>query len=227
MKTDQILHLYSHLKSDKEESSFLLHFDDAELVNGCFQLIVDEKRRATLSDTIDYGFFELKNINSLLSEFNASKKEVSLNILQLNLEQYTGFKIENFTGEFKINSKELAISQCSFKTEKSKGTLNFGFHYDNYSDYSNFMDKIQFDVDLHNTFIHMDDIACFAPAIKGMHNLIRISAKGDGPLNALKITNCHAKYGLMSYISGDLAFLIFLIPSIFYMNFNSTLLKSI
>ena len=196
----------SHLKSDKEESSFLLHFDDAELVNGCFQLIVDEKRRATLSDTIDYGFFELKNINSLLSEFNASKKEVSLNILQLNLEQYTGFKIENFTGEFKINSKELAISQCSFKTEKSKGTLNFGFHYDNYSDYSNFMDKIQFDVDLHNTFIHMDDIACFAPAIKGMHNLIRISAKGDGPLNALKITNCHAKYGLMSYISGDLAF---------------------
>ena len=196
----------AHFKSDNEESSFLLHFDDAELVNGCFQLIVDEKRRATLSDTIDYGFFELKNINTLLSEFNASKKEVSLNILQLNLEQYTGFKIENFTGEFKINSKELALSQCSFKTEKSKGTLNFGFHYDNYSDYSNFMDKIQFDVDLHNTFIHMDDIACFAPAIKGMHNLIQISAKGDGPLNALKITNCHAKYGLMSYINGDLAF---------------------
>ncbi|HPB56881.1 MAG TPA: translocation/assembly module TamB domain-containing protein [Bacteroidales bacterium] len=194
----------SHLKSDKEESSFLLHFDDAELVNGCFQLILDDRRRAILSDTIDYGFFELKNINCLLSEFKASKREVSLNILQLNLEQYTGFKIENFTCKFKINRQELAISECNLKTEKSKGTLNFGFHYNDYSDYSDFMDKIHFDVDLHNTFIHMDDIACFAPAIKGMHNLIQISGKGDGPLNALKISNCRAKYGLMSYINGDI-----------------------
>lgn len=192
--------------SGQSTGTFVLHLKDIHLVDGRFAVINDNTRTFPKGDTIDYGFFELKKINARIKNFLIRGAEVSCDIQQVSTEQYTGFKINSFKGNFKINKNELLVQNCIFTTDKSKGVLDFAFRYNEFKDYSDFFNKIKFDVDIKSSTVHMDDVACFAPAIKGMHNSIIVTGKGDGPLNALKISHCYLKYKMTSFVSGDFIF---------------------
>lgn len=196
----------THFGKSSSTETFVLHLKEITMINGRFAVINDNTRSYKNDHTIDYGFFEFKNINASIHHFLVNGPEVSCQIQQVSTEQYTGFKIKTFKGDFKINSNELLVSNCSFTTDKSKANLNFAFRYNQYKDYSDFFNKIRFDVDVKSSTVHMDDIACFAPAIEGMHNSIIINGKGEGPLNALTISHCYMKYKLASFISGDFSF---------------------
>lgn len=197
--------IYSFGRS-KSTEHFILHLKDVKLINSHFAVINDNTRSYSKNNTIDYGFFEFKNINASIKNFFVNGPEVSCQILQVSTEQYTGFKIKTFKGDFKINKNELLVSNCEFTTNKSKAILDFAFKYNEFKDYSDFFNKIRFDVDVKSSTVHMDDIACFAPAIKGMHNSLILSGKGEGPLNALKVSHAYVKYQLASFIAGDFAF---------------------
>lgn len=185
---------------------FILHLQDVKLVNSHFAVINDNTRKFTKGNIIDYGFFEFKNIDAKIKNFFVNGPEVSCQILQVSTEQYTGFIIKTFKGDFRINKNELLVSNCEFTTNKSKAVLDFAFRYNEFKDYSDFFNKIRFDVDVKSSTVHMDDIACFAPAIKGMHNSFILTGKGEGPLNALKVSHAYVKYQLSSFIAGDFAF---------------------
>lgn len=194
-----------HFGQTESSTDFIFCLEDAKLINSRFAVVLDNRREYRTDNIIDYGFFELKNINAQIENFKVDGPEVVCKILQVSLEQYTGFKIHSFSGDFKITSNALTVSSCQFTTDKSKAEMDFAFRYNKYKDYSQFFDKIRFDVDVKSSMIHMDDIACFLPVAAGMHNSIIFNGKADGPLNALQLTNCYAKYKLSSYIAGDFA----------------------
>lgn len=195
----------NHFEKSKSSSGFIFCLEDAKLINSRFAVMLDNRREYRTDNVIDYGFFELKNINAEIENFKVEGPEVVCKILQVSLDQYTGFKIKTFSGDFKINSNALTVSSCRFTTEKSKAEMDFAFRYSKFKDYSQFFDKIRFDVDLKSSVIHMDDIACFLPVAKGMHNSIVFNGKAEGPLNALQLKNCYAKYKMSTYIAGDFA----------------------
>jgi hypothetical protein len=195
-----------HFITGKTKGTFILHLDKVKLINSRFAVINDNTRTYPKENTIDYGFFEFKNIDATIENFLVHGPEVSCDVKQVSTEQYTGFKIKTFSGKFKINKNELLVTQCVFTTEKSKGVLDFAFRYNAFKDYADFFNKIRFDVDVKSSVVHMDDIACFAPAIKGMHNSIVLNGKGEGPLNALTISHCYLKYKLSTFIAGDFSF---------------------
>ncbi|HPS72191.1 MAG TPA: hypothetical protein PLM70_08045, partial [Bacteroidales bacterium] len=197
--------IYSFGRSTSTQH-FILHLKDVKLIKSRFAVINDNTRTYSKDNTIDYGFFEFKNINATIKNFFVNGPEVSCQIIQVSTEQYTGFKINTFKGDFRINKNELLVSNCEFTTNKSKAVLDFAFRYNEFKDYSDFFNKIRFDVDVKSSTVHMDDIACFAPAIKGMHNSLILNGKGEGPLNALKVSHCYVKYQLASFIAGDFAF---------------------
>jgi len=194
-----------HFGKSESSTDFVFCLEDAKLINSRFAVVLDNRREYRTDNIIDYGFFELKNINAEIENFKFDGPEVVCKILQVSLEQYTGFKIKTFSGDFKINSTSLTVSSCRFTTEKSKAEMEFALRYNKYRDYAQFFDKIRFDVDVKSSAIHMDDIACFLPIAKGMHNSIVFNGKADGPLNALQLTDCYAKYKISTYIAGDFA----------------------
>lgn len=193
----------NHFEKSESTSDFLFCLEDAKLINSRFAVILDNRREYRTDNVIDYGFFELKNINAEIENFKFDGPEVVCKIKQVSLDQYTGFKIKTFSGDFKINSNALTVSSCKFTTEKSKAEMDFAFRYNKYKDYSQFFDKIKFDVDVKSSVIHMDDIACFLPVAEGMHNSIVFNGKAGGPLNALKISDFYAKYRLNTFLAGD------------------------
>lgn len=198
------LNIWVHpFQNDKPKSNFIFCLEDAQIMNSRFAVVFDDKRAYREDKTIDYGFFELKNINGKIENFKLEGAEVTCKINQVSLEQYTGFRIKNFSGDFSINKNALIISHCNLISDRSKADLDFAMRYMGYSDFSQFFDKIKFDVDVKSSAIHMDDLACFVPGIQGMHNSILFTGKGDGPLNALQLTNCYAKYKLTTFITGD------------------------
>lgn len=196
----------NHFKKTTSTTPFILHFNKITLIDGRFAVINDNTRTYPTDNSMDYGFFEFKNVDAKIENFLVHGPEVSCDIKQVSTEQYTGFKIKTFRGKFKINKNELLVSDCNFTTEKSKATLDFAFRYNSFKDYSDFFNKIRFDVDVKSSVVHMDDISCFAPAIRGMHNSIIMNGKGDGPLNALKISRCYLKYKLTTFIAGNFEF---------------------
>lgn len=194
-----------HFGKSESSTDFVFCLEDAKLINSRFAVVLDNRREYRKDNLIDYGFFELKNINAEIENFKVGGSDIVCKILQVSLDQYTGFKIKTFSGDFKMNSNALTVSSCKFTTEKSKAEMEFAFRYNGYKDFAQFFDKIRFDVEVKSSVIHMDDISCFLPPIKGMHNSIVFNGKADGPLNALQLTDCYAKYKLNTYIAGDFA----------------------
>ena len=152
---------------------------------------------------IDYGFFELKNIDACLNNFKIVGPDVSADIEHIALSQYTGFALRNMSGKFHIGPTGMTVKDVSLATQNSRLFLDFAFEYTSWKDYSDFLNKINFNVTAKTSTLDMSDLRYFAPKISGMDNAIVFSAKVKGPIKHLKVDDLNAHFADNTYLSGE------------------------
>ena len=192
-------------KKEKRDPKIKLLFQNIALNNMRFVYMNDDKRLYKDDNTIDYGFFELKDIYFNVDNFLVFGADISCKINSLTLSQYTGFEISSFKGDFRINCQGLTIDDLYFTTPNSIFSGDFAFRYDDFSDYSDFVNSINFDTKVKSTSLAMQDVIYFAPTLKGMENQFVFSGHVGGSINHLQTTNVYLKYKLQTHITGDFA----------------------
>ena len=195
------------LKKNKEKkSNFKLLFDNIALNNVRFVYVNDDKRLFQSNNTIDYAFFELQHIYLNVDNFLVFGPDISCKINSLSLTQYTGFEISSFSGNFRIYSQGLVLDSLHFKTPNSIFSGDFAFRYDNFPDYADFVNKINFDTKIKSASLDMQDVIYFAPALKGMDNKLLISGYVGGTVNQLQTKDIYVKYKQQTHIAGNFSF---------------------
>jgi hypothetical protein len=192
-------------KNKEKKSNFKLLFHHIALNNVRFALVLDDKRQYLDEQTIDYGFFELQHIHLDVDDFLVLGPDISCKINSLTLSQHTGFKISEFSGNFRIYAQGLTIDSLHFKTPNSIFNGDFAFSYNGFSDYSDFVNLIQFNTKVKSATIAMQDVIYFAPALKGMDNQFIFSGYVGGTVNHLQTKNMYAKFKQQTHIIGDFA----------------------
>jgi len=190
-------------KKERKEPSFKLLFENIVLNNVRFVYINDEKRLYKDDSSIDYGFFELQHINLNVDNFLVYGPDISCKISSLTLSQYTGFEISSFSGNFRIYQKGLILDSLYFTTPNSIFSGDFAFRYDDFSDFSEFVNQIHFDTKVKNASIAMQDVIFFAPKLKGMNNQFILSGYVGGTIQHLQTKNLYLKYKQQTYLVGD------------------------
>jgi len=192
-------------KEVKKEPKFKLLFENIILNDVRFVVILDEKRLFKDDNTIDYAFFELQHIHLDVDNFLVFGPDISCKINSLTLSQHTGFTISSFSGDFRIYPKGLLLNGLKFKTPNSSFFGDFAFQYDDFPDYSDFVNKINFDTQIKSASISMQDIVYFVPKLKGMDSQLVLSGYVGGSVNHLQTKGLYLKYKEQTHMVGDFA----------------------
>lgn len=193
---------------DTTKSMFQLTSSHFIMKNSRFVYINDGSRKVFNTANhpgIDYAFFELKDINWETYKFSIVGSSISANFKHLAFNQYGGFSLKDASGNFNICDTSLTFNKMKLFTKGSKIDADFKFKYDTWNSYGDFNNVVRFLVKIRPSIVDMQDVAGFAPQIKGMKEVVFLSAsRFDGPVNDFKIINLHAGWGMKNYVHGDI-----------------------
>ncbi|MCL2311918.1 MAG: translocation/assembly module TamB, partial [Firmicutes bacterium] len=192
-------------RKEKKEPKFKLLFENIALNDVRFVYINDDKRQYKDDNTIDYAFFELQHIFLDVDNFLVFGPDISCKINALSLSQYTGFEILSFIGNFRIYTQGLLVDDLCFTTPNSTFKGNFAFRYEDWSDYTDFVNRILFDTEVKCASIALRDIVYFAPQLQGMDDQFIFSGHVKGPVNHLATKDVFLKYKLQTRVAGNFA----------------------
>lgn len=194
------------LKKDKKEKKpFILKFKSIDLTDTYFVLIDDKKRIPNNHTDIDYAFFEFTDINWHLDDFLLNGSDISAHFDHLSYNQYTGFQLQNLTGDFKIGPHGMELNDAVIVTPSSHLFLDLAFDYEEWADYGQFLDSVRFRADLRTSTFDMGTLQYFATATRGMDDTIVVSCKVNGPVNDLHITDLKANFKENTMLAGDIS----------------------
>jgi len=195
-------------KKDKTtRTPFLIRFDYIDMENSRFLYQNDDVKSADNQGVIDYGYFELKDINLKTADFNLENLpetfEIRAFITQISLKQYTGFQIDKMSGAFCLNQYGLSLAGMHLATPNSNAYMDFALQYNDWSDYGQFVDSVRFNATIYPSMVNIKDVAYFAPKLKGMDNRIVLTGKTNGNVNELKMKDVFARFGHHTYLKGN------------------------
>ena len=199
----------SVFKSDKPKRGFELTSNSVDIKNGRFVLINDNSR--VVYDTagrpdIDYSFFELADLDIKAKKFRLNGADVAMSFKQLAFNQYGGFQLQQCSGDFRICDTTLTFDNLKLKTPQSDLDLDLAFNYNEWRSYGEFLDSVNIHAAIRPSTLAMDDIAGFAPAIRGMDEVFQLEADTvDGTVNDFRLKNVKANWLDNNFLRGDVA----------------------
>lgn len=191
---------------------FLLTAKHLLLSNSRVAIVNDEHRK--VFDTrnhpdIDYDFLEFKNLNMDADEFRIYSKDITTIAAQFNhlaFNQYGGFSLTDGQADFYICDTAMVFDKMHFVTPNSVLNMDLHFNYAAWDKLGEFIDSVRISANIRPTTVCMQDVAGFAPEIKGMNETFKIKAdKFDGTVNDFKLRNLHADWGLNNHLNGNLS----------------------
>ncbi|MCR4964510.1 MAG: translocation/assembly module TamB domain-containing protein [Bacteroidales bacterium] len=197
-------------KSDKTKEPFELDGKHVTLSDSRFVLINDNTR--VVYDTkdnpdIDYSYLEFTDINWDMKPFSVHGANVSADFQRMAFSQYGGFKMKSGSGQFNICDTSLTFNNFKATTDRSKLDLDLKFSYPTWSTYGEFLDSVLITANIRPTVLAMGDVACWAPAIKGMEDVFSITSdRVEGYVNDFSLINMRARWGMFTKVAGDFSF---------------------
>ena len=196
-------------KTGKKHEPFTLTSNSVDITNGRFVLIMDDKR--VVYDTsgqpdIDYAFLELDDLNVKAKDFKLVGADVAMKFKQLAFNQYGGFQLQKGSGDFRICDTTLTFTDLKLKTPQSDLDLDLYFRYDRWKTYGEFLDSVRISAEIRPSVLAMDDIADWAPAIRGMNEVFQLQADTvDGVVTDFALKNVKAGWKERNLVQGDIA----------------------
>ena len=197
-----------HKKEKKEP--FELEGSHVILSNSRFVLINDDRRvvyNTKDNPDIDYFYLEFKDIYWNMKPFSVKGANISADFQEMAFSQYGGFKMNNGSGQFNICDTSLSFKNFKAITDRSNLDLDLKFSYPTWKTYGEFLDSVLITANIRPTVLAMGDIACWAPAIKGMEDVFSITSdRVQGYVNDFSLINMRARWGMFTQLAGDFAF---------------------
>lgn len=175
---------------------FLLKANKLQIYNGRF--IVTDQNRENPKD------LDFTKLNASVSDFLIFGPDVTTNINKMSFLDFRGLYVKNLKSKFTYSKKNIKLENLDLLTKESTlvGTVLLNYKIE---DFSNFTDKVLFDIQLNSASVASNDIRYFYKEIgKNQHFYTKASIKGT--LNDLKFKNLELVDDRKTQINGDINF---------------------
>ena len=191
-------------KKNKPKKLFVMHCDRVRLTNSEFRYVDDNKKRADSPESgiIDYGFFQLQELELDCKDFLVRSDDISAEISRLACAQYSGFRILNASGRFRINSHHLIFDNACIVTPHSRLFTDFAMLYDHWT-FADFTNTVVINARIHPSKVGLEDVTCFAPKAAGMNDKLLLCGDVCGVINDLKTNDLYVNLGKNTFLKGD------------------------
>lgn len=175
---------------------FLLKANKLQIYNGRF--IVTDQNRENPKD------LDFTKLNASVSDFLIFGPDVTTNINKMSFLDFRGLYVKNLKSKFTYSKKNIKLENLDLLTKESTLVGNVLLNY-KIEDFSNFTDKVLFDIQLNSASVASNDIRYFYKEIgKNQHFYTKAIIKGT--LNDLKFKNLELVDDRKTQINGDINF---------------------
>lgn len=178
---------------DTNLDRFVAAFDDGKPSSGRFRLkansisLKNSRFRYIDANLKDTRVVDFKNLNGQLDDFFIKGANVTAYAYKLSFNDHRGIEVQNLTTDFTYTKKNILLNELELVTAHSsfKGKMELRYHRKDFSDFNN---KVIFDLQIHEGKIASNDLNCFYPEF-GKNQLFFIDAHVVGTLNNLTFHN--------------------------------------
>lgn len=163
-----------------------LQIGSVELIDSRF--LLSDRRREGDPQRFDLADLRLMDLQIRVHDLTASMDTVRMEIENLSCMEPSGLVIGQLTGHLSIGKTHLVLDGLSAKTSASDLSIPaLGFHFEAYTDFSDFAHRVNLDLVTETSRIDLDDLACFFPRA-GQQPLEQLTIDGHlhGPVSDLK-----------------------------------------
>ncbi len=209
---DGFLFKLKHYKNESETNldRFVAAFDDGKPSSGKFLLKADridlKNSRFIMLDenkevVKDVDFLDL---NATLLDFKIKGSDVTSLIQNMSFKDFRGLKVNELDADFTYTKKNIILNNLKTKTSNSslEGAVVLKYKREDFSDFNN---KVVFDVQLDNAVISTNDIYYFYKEL-GRNNSFVLSTHLTGTLNNFTAENLKLVDQFNSEIYGQVNF---------------------
>lgn len=178
------------------QKHFLLTAKDAYITNGRF-ILTDENR--VIPKDVDFT-----KLNAYISDFKLYGPDVNTIIHKMSFLDHRGLYVKNLSSIFSYTKKQIKLDKLDLVTKESKikGTVTLNYKIEDFTDFNN---KVKFDVKLEPSILASNDIRCFYKEL-GKNQLFYARATIKGTLNNLNVTKLRLTDSRKSQIIGAIRF---------------------
>ncbi|MFY9307866.1 MAG: translocation/assembly module TamB domain-containing protein [Bacteroidia bacterium] len=181
-----IIDAFNSADTSKKQKSpdWDIRFQNIILSNTDF--VYQKQAHTSATKGIDYYNIQATNINSVIKEVVIDHDTILASVEKLSAVEKSGFQLTNLGGQLKISPVGMQLDNLEIVTPNSKIETNLTFKYKTYRDFNDFVDEVSLKASFNNSLVEMDDIAYFAPEIKGMYRQLLVSGQVSGKINNLR-----------------------------------------
>jgi archaellum component FlaF (FlaF/FlaG flagellin family) len=185
----------------KRDKPFLFEPGNINLED--FKISYRDYRRNTDVEGINYDNIrcEVERLN--ISGIKSVNGTMKFNVRELAFKEQSGFEVRELTTEAIISDTSMSFTEMKLLTPLSSVEGNFSMLYEQISDFDSFIDKVKMKLELGNTTLSSDDLAFFAPELKGSGIKIGVAGTISGTVDRLKGSNLDIRYGNNTVIQGS------------------------
>jgi hypothetical protein len=158
--------------------------------------------------TTGINFIDLgtSNINGRFTDIRIEEDTVRGTIEYLSAIEKSGFVLKNLSTYVKISPVGVKLDELKIRTPESTIATDLSFKYKRYRDFNDFIDKVRLSAEFDHSELEMNDLAYFAPGLKGLYKSITITGKVSGKVSDLRGKNMDIFLGGSTHYIGDFAF---------------------
>ncbi len=123
---------------------------------------------------------------------------------KLKAKERSGFELKEVNTRFTMHPQLMEFADLTLVTNNSKIGNYYAMRYDKFDDMEYFIDKVQIEAHLQNAKVSIEDIAVFAPALKGIRQTGLLSGDGYGVVSDFVVNKVDLRTG-KSRITGTYA----------------------
>lgn len=183
-------------KTPPSNKKFLLTATKVKITNGRYSLI-DENR----AEPTDVDFTKLNIAATALRIYGP---EVTTTINKLSFQDHRGIFVADLSTKFTYTKKHIKLENLNLLTKESRLEGSVVMNYE-IEDFSNFTDKVEFDITLDKASLASNDIRSFYNEL-GKNQFFKIKGRIKGPLNNLVVSNLKLADSKKSQIIGTINF---------------------
>ncbi|MCK9616631.1 MAG: translocation/assembly module TamB domain-containing protein [Lentimicrobiaceae bacterium] len=154
---------------------------------------------------MNYEHLAITHLNLSADHLSVVGDTISGDILHLSCRERCGFTLEHLSAKARVSSREIFTQNLVIKTPDSDLLLDLSFSYPNYYAFNYFVDSVKINSTIFPSDLNLNDIAYFAPAMKGMDNTLSLEGIVKGEVSNLKTKNFLFGMGETTRFKGNIS----------------------
>lgn len=155
---------------------------------------------------VDYFHTEVRDLRLNAKEFIFDADTIVFRLNSLSLKDVSGFQLDNLSANSMIYPGGIFLKKMNIHARNTDLNGEFSMLAENFSDYGDFIDKVQMKSNFESTLIHVTDLAYFVPQLKGVENYVYLEGEINGTVSNLKGKNVEIIINKETFLTGDFAF---------------------